>query len=331
MRRAFRLSLARLSTMQSASSRCAPLSLALAIHSSPRFATWIWVPDWHILIDAGDGATQHLGYKIRKIDTVALTHSHRDHIGGLLQVLNQRGEAGSFGVAHPCGSRSFGMLESFSHKFNPGSSRQAIWRALEEGDELPGVDNLRPIKAFRTRHYLDDNLQNPPRSLGYHLLWRKQKVKAELRLLPQAELDALRMEVGKENITEQVDEKWISIGGDGEPLNPQEVAGTKLLLHEATFLSPSDRDSGDEDEGEITVQPTHGHVHSTVEEAISVAREARIENLVLYHISTRYTDQEIRERIREEAQKAGLKARVWAALPRRVHWNLLGERPLWEG
>jgi ribonuclease BN (tRNA processing enzyme) len=95
------------------------MNLQLSIHSSPRFATWIWIPDWRLLIDAGDGATQQLGYKIRKIDTVALTHSHRDHIGGLLQVVNQRGEAGSFAVAHPCGSKSFGQLENFANKFNP--------------------------------------------------------------------------------------------------------------------------------------------------------------------------------------------------------------------
>ena len=34
------------------------MNFQLAIHSSPRFATWIWIPDWHILIDAGDGQRQ---------------------------------------------------------------------------------------------------------------------------------------------------------------------------------------------------------------------------------------------------------------------------------
>src|SRR5687767_1341629 len=110
------------------------MNIQLAMHSSPRFSTWIWVPDWRVLIDAGDGATQQLGYKIRKIDTVLLTHAHRDHIGGLLQVVNQRGEMNSFAVAHPCGSSSFGQLEAFSRKFNPGTAGNAIWQALEEGD-----------------------------------------------------------------------------------------------------------------------------------------------------------------------------------------------------
>lgn len=328
------------------------MNIQLAIHSSPRFATWIWIPDWHLLIDAGDGATQHLGYKIRKIDTVALTHSHRDHIGGLLQVINQRGEAGSFAVAHPCGSRSFKQLEEFSVKFNPGSSWRAVWHALEEGDSLQTGDTPdRVLKAFRTRHYLDDKIENAPRSLGFHLLWRKQKVRAEYRDLPQKELDEVRARIGenalqssqfknvapeeredlarrlgREGITETVDEKWISVGGDGEPLHPDEVRGAKLLLHEATFLSSEDRDSGDEEESE----PTHGHVHSTVEEALRVAQNAEIENVVLYHISTRYMDNEIRDAIRLVAQTLGFRGRVWAALPRRVHWDLLREKPTWE-
>ncbi len=336
------------------------MNLQLAIHSSPRFATWMWIPDWHLLIDAGDGATQHLGYKIRKIDTVALTHAHRDHIGGLLQVVNQRGEAGSFAVAHPCGSRSFSELENFANKFNPGTSWRAVWHALEEGDSLQTGDVPdRVLKAFRTRHYLDDKIEDKPRSLGFHLLWRKQKVRPEFRDLSQAELDAMRAQIGnealsspqfrnvaaskredlarrlgREGITEVVDEKWISVGGDGEPLHPDEVRGAKLLLHEATFLCAEDRDSGDDEDGApgepMPNARAHGHVHSTVEEALRVAQQAEVENVVLYHISTRYTDQQIRDDIRAVAQNLNFRGRIWPVLPRRVHWNLLGEKPVWE-
>jgi ribonuclease Z len=300
------------------------MNIQLVIHSSPRFSTWIWIPDWHILIDAGDGVTQHLGYKIRKVSTVVLTHSHRDHIGGLLQVVNQRGEAGPFAVAHPCGSNSFGQLEAFANKFNPGTSWRAVWQALEEGDELPGEVPDRVIKAFRTRHYTEDRPADKPRSLGYNLLWRKQKVRAEYRDLPQAELDALRLQVGREGITEQVDEKWITVGGDGQPIKPDDARGSKLLLHEATFLTPDDYDA--EEAGEDV-----GHMHSTVIQALTIARDAEIPNVVLYHISTRYTDSEIRDSVRKAAQELNLRARVWAVLPRRVYWNLLGDKPLWDG
>ena len=305
------------------------MNITLAIHSSPRFSTWIWIPDWHVLVDAGDGATQQLGYKIRKISSVLCTHAHRDHIGGLLQVVNQRGEAGPFTVAHPCGSRSFNQLERFSHSFNPGNSHNAVWRALEEGDEIYD-DPDRIVKAFRTRHYIDDKVQNAPRSLGYNLLWRKKKVRAELRDLPQKELDEIRLRLGVENITEQVDEKWICIGGDGEPLSPDAARGAKLLLHEATFLCANDRDDPDAEAGESSGEG-FGHVHSTVAQALEVARDAEVENVVLYHISTRYSDAQIRDAIGAEAARLKSSARIWAALPRRVHWNLLAEKPIWNG
>lgn len=300
------------------------MNIQLALHSSPRFSTWIWLPDWRLLIDAGDGATQHLGYKIRKIDTVALTHAHRDHLGGLLQVVNQRGEAGSFAVAYPCGSSSFPALEAFSTRFNPASSRHAVWHALEEGDFLPGGIEGRLLRAFRTRHYSDDDLANAPRSLGYHLIWRKQKVRAAYQQLPQTELDAVRAEIGREGITEPIDEKWITVGGDGAPLSPAEAAGSNLLLHEATFLDPADYDA--EDAGEDV-----GHVHSTVDDALRVTEAAEVPQVVLYHISTRYTDVQIRDAVRDAAARLGVKAKVWAALPRRVYWDILKDKPLWNG
>jgi ribonuclease Z len=135
-------------------------------------------------------------------------------------------------------------------------------------------------------------------------------------------LDALRAEVGRDGITAPVDEKWITVGGDGCPLEEEQVRGTKLLIHEATFLRADDYDA--EEAGEDI-----GHMHSTVEQVLRLARDAAVENLVLYHVSTRYTDAEIKNTVRELAAQLELVARVWVALPRRVYWDLLRERPVY--
>src|SRR5439155_26460542 len=119
------------------------------------------------------------------------------------------------------------------------------------------------LAAFRTRHYIDDDPEQAPRSLGYHLVWRKQKVRPEYRLLAQTELDVVRLQIGREGITEPVDERWVTVGGDGAPLDPAEVAGSRLLLHEATFLASGDYDA--EEAGEDV-----GHIHSTVDDALRV-------------------------------------------------------------
>ena len=300
------------------------MQIQLAIHSSPRFSTWLWFNDWKLQIDAGDGASQQLGYKIRKIDTFLMSHSHRDHIGGLLQVINQRGEAGSFLLGHPANGRSWREMESFSLRFNPGSSKSAIWKPLEEGDWIDSGVEGRLIRAFRTKHYSDDDPRNAPRSLGFHLIWRKMKVKAEYQGLSQTELDVVRLEIGREGITAPVDEKWVTISGDGCVLSEEEVAGTQCLIHEATFLRAEDYDA--DEAGEDV-----GHVHSTVFDALSLAQKAGVKNVVLYHISTRYSDQEIREAIREIARELQLEARVWAAMPRRIYFDFFREKPVYEG
>lgn len=299
------------------------MQLHLAMHSSPRFSTWLWFGDWKLQIDAGDGVSQHLGYKIRKIDTFLMTHSHRDHIGGLLQVINQRGEAGGFLLGHPAGGRSWREMENFALRFNPGSSKNAIWKPLEEGDWLESGVEGRLIRCFRTRHFADDDPKNAPRSLGFQLVWRKMKVKPEYGALSQAELDAVRLEIGREGITAPVDEKWVTISGDGCPISPEIARGSQLLVHEATFLSPDDYDA--EAAGEDV-----GHVHSTVLEALQVARDAGVPNVLLYHISTRYTDQEIREAIKDVATGLELQAKVWAAMPRRVYFDVFREKPVFE-
>ena len=325
------------------------MQLSLAMHSSPRFSTWLWFNDWKVLIDAGDGASQHLGYKLRKIDTVLLTHAHRDHIGGLFQVINQRGEAGPFALCHPAAGKSWSQIENFTLKFNPGSSGQAIWRPLEEGDWIDSGVEGRLIQSFRTRHFANDAPENAPRSLGFNLIWRKNKVKAEYLELSQKELDAVRVELGalaisdpryaKLNekdrrstqarlgalgITAPVDEKVVCVSGDGQPLTVEQVAGAQLLVHEATFLRAEDYDA--DEAGEDV-----GHVHSTIHDALKLAQQAHVPNVVLYHISTRYMDGEIRDAVREIAGELGLKSKVWPILPRRVYWDVLRDKPAWEG
>jgi ribonuclease Z len=215
-------------------------------------------------------------------------------------------------------------LEQFSLKFNPGSSKSAVWKPLEEGDWLDSGVEGRLIQCFRTKHYSDDLPQNAPRSLGFQLVWRKMKVKPEYLALSQAELDAVRMEIGREGITAPVDEKWVTISGDGCPIDAEIARGSQLLVHEATFLSPDDYDA--EEAGEDV-----GHVHSTVLQALQVAKDAEVPNVLLYHISTRYSDAEIRETVKTVAAELELKAKVWAAMPRRVYFDIFREKPLFEG
>ena len=212
----------------------------------------------------------------------------------------------------------------FRVEVQPGSSHNALWRPLEAGDWIDTGVEGRWVQCFRTRHFADDAPHDAPRSLGFHLVWRKNKVKPEYQSLSQSELDKVRLEIGREGITAPVDQKVVTVSGDGQPLTPQTVAGAELLVHEATFLREDDYDA--EEAGEDV-----GHVHSTMFDALNLAQQAQVENVVLYHISTRYTDQEIREAAREIAARLELRARVWPILPRRVYWDVFRDKPIWDG
>ena len=75
------------------------------------------------------------------------------------------------------------------------------------------------------------------------------------------------------------------------PLDPDVVRGATVLLHDATFLDPADRDV---------------ETHATVDEALAVAQAAEVDTCCLYHVSTRYRRRDIEQGIRDAAAARGV-------------------------
>src|SRR5262249_44437783 len=138
------------------------------------------------------------------------------------------------------------------------------------------------LRPFETDHY-----QGPPspkaRSLGYQIVRFVDKVKSEFRDLPQDELDALRREHGREYITEQVEDILLSVTGDTVPMPPSTYAGSRVLLHECTFLGIDEQ----------MEEAERGHPHSFLDDVLTIGMEAQVGWLGLYHLSRRYDDDEI--------------------------------------
>src|SRR5947199_2514506 len=85
----------------------------ITIFSTPLVSTWVFNETHRILFDAGDGVTALLDSKIHKIRLAAITHTHRDHCAGLMQLLNLRGGAGDFVTVFPEGSGSARAFANF--------------------------------------------------------------------------------------------------------------------------------------------------------------------------------------------------------------------------
>lgn len=296
----------------------------ITVFSTPLVATWVLDETHRILFDAGDGTTAMLEGRIHRIHYVALTHAHRDHIAGLPQLLNLRaGVAFNSGtplsVLHPEGSGSLMALARFLSAFDAGTSARTRWHPVTPETRIPLPDHhfLRP---FATNHIPQPSDDARIRCLGYHLGRTVQRLKPELRGLPQSEIDARRKSGGKEAITETHEEILLSVSGDTKPLPAETFAETRFLLHECTFL--------DEDAETVAEAGERGHQHSTLPAVLEMAQATRIERLALYHISRRYTDEDIVRAVRSECAAREIAFPVSIVLPGRICTDVFSQ-PVW--
>jgi len=292
----------------------------LTVFSTPLVSTWALDETHRVLFDVGDGATALLEGKIHKANIVALTHAHRDHIGGLPQFLNLRGGiAASTGdplrVFHPDGSGSFLAMGRFLAHFDQATAGKTLWQALRPNERI-ALEDGRFLRAYATRHIPSPD-PTRYRSLGYQIGRMVERLKPELRGMPQAELDRLRAEGGRQAITVQEEEILLTVSGDTTVLPPETLGGTRFLLHECTFL--------DSDELRCAEARERGHEHSCLSEVLDLAQAANVQHLALYHVSKRYTDDEILRAVRAGCARRDLRARVSVALPGRVYVDLFSQ------
>ena len=98
------------------------------------------------------------------------------------------------------------------------------------------------------------------------------------------------------DFSEEFRAKLMTFGGDGLALRVADAQNSEVLLHEATLLDAGDRKN---------------QLHATVDEAITVAVEASVAQLVLIHVSGRYRWAELEAAARHSATKRGAVFPIW--------------------
>ncbi|MBE6504895.1 MAG: ribonuclease Z [Methanobrevibacter sp.] len=266
------------------------LGTSSAVHSYTRSHASIALKAFGetLLFDCGEGTQRQLIYaKISpmKISKIFITHYHGDHIlgiPGLLQSMNFRGRENKLYIYGPKGLDN--LCQAISNLGFPNFNFPIEWVEIDSGTIIENDEYI--IKAQRVKH-------NTP-TLAYSVEELKKP-----RFLRQKAID-LGVPVGPDFGKLH---NGIPVEVDGRIIQPEQVLGpprkghkitysgdtrpceeliefakdSTLLIHESTY-KVEDKDKADE------------HAHSTSVDAAKTALYSNSKELILTHISARYTD-----------------------------------------
>ncbi|MFN4218410.1 MAG: MBL fold metallo-hydrolase [Candidatus Bipolaricaulia bacterium] len=266
------------------------------IYSKALYSSWVFYSPDRIAFDAGEGISTMLGNKVFAIERVFLSHGHADHITGLIGLINIRNSGMGdtekpLTIYYPQDNWRVLELISYIRRTNRRLKYRLEWVPLSVGDRVTLFSGQcdRYVETFKAVHS-DNEI-----SLGYNIVEHRKRLKPHYRDLPQEEILKLVRAGKREEISETYVKKLVSYGGDSIALDPRDVAGTDILLHDCTFLTEEERED---------------YKHATLSEALEVALRAQVqEAFMAIHISSRYKQKlkEIEEQLIREHPKLPFK------------------------
>ena len=242
-----------------------------------------------VLFDCGEATQKQMMYaqiSPMKIDDIYITHLHGDHIlglPGLIQSLAFRGRTRPLNIYGPEGIDQ--LLEHIKNLGFASINYEIITHTVVDDSIIYKQDDF-IVRAKKMKHtvtdyaYMIEEIRQPK--------FLKSKA-LELNIPPGPLFGKLQAgcEVTVDGIVikpEQVlgpPRKGVKLVFSGDTI-PQEsmiefAHGVDVLIHEATF-SKEYEDNAKE------------NGHTTAEDAARIAKEADVEQLILTHLSNRYTD-----------------------------------------
>lgn len=257
--------------------------------------TVIQIPELDVAFDIGTCTRAVLS-----VPTIALSHAHMDHLGGLPYWFSQRYFQKIGGETHMPDKADggkpkppVGRCVCHPELEQPLRGMMRAWEPLERQRTPFDIVALEPerdielknnilMRAVATRHTVP--------SLGFAVLERRSKLKEEFRDLPQEKLRELRGR-GVE-ITRQMEIPLVAYTGDtapGEFLVRDEFADARIMIAECTFFEPDHNERA----------RTGMHLH--IDDIVRMLPVWKAEAIVLVHVSRRTTIHYARERIEKLA------------------------------
>ncbi len=247
-------------------------------YSKALYSTWLYLEPMRLLLDAGEGINCFLEGRLLAFRDLAITHAHTDHFTGLQNILITRlremevtqEEIPPLNIYYPGNSRTleryFQYLQDVMSRWND----LVVLHPLVPGDTLAlqGARGLH-LTALEAEHRVYKQT-----ALSYRVEQLRYGLKPEIQGKPQSEINKIIAEKGKSAITEPIMRPLVFYSGDGRPRLDPVSRGAALHIQEATFLDTNGNKKID---------------HATLAEAIALFRELEANNLLLFHLSSRYT------------------------------------------
>jgi ribonuclease Z len=262
--------------------------------------TSLAVPELGLLFDAGIAARSAGG-----IDTILLSHGHADHVGALPALLGIRALHGK--TKPPRVIMPAEIVADLGTALAALTKLQRFPLDIDAVGMLPGDEvELRGdlhVRAVRTFH--------PVPSLGYLVVRRVAKLRAELHGLPGPEIAARRR--AGEDVHDHEDRLELAYATDTLVSvldHSPELLQARVLIVECTFL-----------DGRKSLEAARAGCHIHLDEIIERADRFANEHVVVMHLSQLYRPDEV---------SAILDARVPPALRRKMI-PFVPEGPHWPG
>jgi ribonuclease Z len=243
-----------------------------------------------VLFDCGEATQKQMMYaqiSPMKIDDIYITHLHGDHIlglPGLIQSLAFRGRTRPLNIYGPEGIDE--LLEHIKKLGFSAINYEIITHSITDDDSVLYEQDDFVVKARKMKHtvtnyaYMIEEIRQPKflKAKALELNIPPGPLFGQLQAGCEIELDGVIIK------PEQVlgpPRKGVKMVFSGDTI-PQEsmvefARDVDLLIHEATF-SKKYADKAEE------------NGHTIAEDAARIAKDANVEQLMLTHISNRYTD-----------------------------------------
>jgi ribonuclease Z len=245
------------------------------IQSIGLFGSWCLHHPTNTLFDCGDGCALGLGYRNFAVDRIMISHSHVDHVSGLLAFIGIRNRTKGdntkpldiyYNSDDPYIYNHIEAIEKiypqeflkFSLTFIGISSDQRVW-----------VNEKTYIKTFRTQH--------TDWSMGFSVCDKSFRIKDGYDKKETGKLIKSGA-INKDDVLERKDIIKFAYTLDNCGFNIAEIEGAHEVILDCTFLDANDR---------------KGETHCSIAECEAIIEASKCRVAYLAHISPRYESQKI--------------------------------------